>query len=291
MTDNSQIFQNACLLQFSTSVWQCTKALKPVILKQKTDIESDWVKGRKLLINSDLLGPIHAAVQQARSCIGKHSLPFPMTSIYLVPREMLHVIDEKMNQCRNRFWECVQDFLPLYEPAREEARYILGDLFDEADYPRDVSGKFRFEWRYLILGVPGKTSVLTSEIYRREKEKFEAMMEETRELAQAALCEEFSSIVTNLTQKLSGKPKTTRPGLFDSLQEFLNDLSSRNLFDDSRIKELSEQARILIDGVNPHHLQYNQQLRHRMHDQMQFLKEAIDDSIVDLPRRKLRLAA
>ncbi len=294
MADNSKIFQNACLLQFSTSVWQCTKALNPAILKDKVDIESDWFKGRKFLINSDLLGPIHTAVHQARNHIVKNSLPFPMQSIYLIPKERLDVIDERMNHYRQRFWDSVNTFIPMYNPAREEARQVLGDLFNEADYPEDISKKFRFEWRYLVLGLPGKTSILTPEIYQREREKFQMMMEETRELAQAALCEEFSNIVTGLTEKLSGnggKPKTVKPSLFNSLREFLDDLAAKNLFDDNKIKELSEQASKLINGINPYQLQYNADLRNQIHYDMQNLKNAIDETIVDLPRRKIRLAA
>jgi hypothetical protein len=294
MSDNSKIFQSACLLQFSTSIWQCTKALNPAVLKGKVDIESDWFKGRKFLINSDLLGPIHTAVHQARNHIVKNALPFPMQSIYLVPKDRLDVIDDRMKHYKQRFWDCVDEFIPMYNPAREEARQVLGDLFNEADYPEDISKKFRFEWRYLVLGLPGKSSVLTPEIYQREKEKFQLMMEETRELAVSALCEEFSDVVSHLTEKLNGngvKPKTVKSSLFNSLREFLDDLTSRNLFDDAKIKELSDQARSLIDGVNPYQLQYNTQLRNKIHGDMMTLKTTIDESIMELPRRKMRLAA
>jgi len=56
MTDYSKLFQNACLVQFSTSSWQCTKALNPAAIKDKVGIDNEWFKGRKYLINPDLLG-------------------------------------------------------------------------------------------------------------------------------------------------------------------------------------------------------------------------------------------
>lgn len=293
-SDLSKLFQNACLVQFSTSIWQCTKALNPAILKDKVDIQSDWFKGRKYLINSDLLGPIHTAVHQARNHIVKNSLPFPMQSIYLVPKERLELIDERMKHYKQRFWDCVNEFIPLYVPAREEASSVLGDLFNEADYPEDIATKFKFEWRYLVLGLPGKTSILTTEIYNREKEKFQSMMEETRELAVTALHEEFSGVLSHLTEKLNGnggKMKSFKNSMFNNLREFLDDLGSKNLFDDARLKELADQARGIIEGVNPYQLQYNAGIREKIHNEMQTLKLAIDESIVDMPRRKLRLAA
>ena len=47
----------------------------------------------------------------------------------------------------------------LFEIAKEEAMGYLGDLYNEADYPMDITRKFRFEWRFLTLDVPGKSTV------------------------------------------------------------------------------------------------------------------------------------
>ena len=41
----------------------------------------------------------------------------------------------------------------------------------------------------------GKSTVLPLKIYEREKEKFQSMMDETREIASSALREEFAKIV------------------------------------------------------------------------------------------------
>jgi hypothetical protein len=68
-------------------------------------------------------------------------------------------------------------------------------------------------------------------------------------------------------------------------------MTGRNLFDDQRIKELSDQAKAIISGVNPSQLKYNLGLKNKIQKEMETLKTAIDESIIDLPRRKLRLAA
>ena len=294
MNDYTKLFQNACLVQFSTSSWQCTKALNTTIIKDKVDIDSDWFRGRKYLINPDLLGPIHTAQHQARNHISKHALPFPIQTLSLVPKERLEAIEKQLELCKKRFWECVDQFIPLYVPAREEARQVLGDLFNEEDYPEDITKKFKFEWRYLALGVPGKASILTPAIYAREKEKFQALMEETREIAMSALCKEFSEVVSHLTEKLhnnDGKIRSFKANMFNNLHDFLNDLNDKNLFDDDRLRNLSDQAKNLIAGINPSLLQYNVSMRERIQQDMQSLKNAIDESLIDLPRRKLRLAA
>jgi hypothetical protein len=175
------------------------------------------------LINPELLGPIKTAVHQARNNIKKFALPFPITSIYLVPKDNLTIVDERLQYYKERFWKKVTEFEALYGEAREEAKSVLGDLFNETDYPADIRTKFRFEHRYLTLGLPGKTSVLNPEIYEREKEKFQSLMEETRELAMVALREEFGQLVTHLTERLNsndGKPKVLRTAMFNKMHEF-----------------------------------------------------------------------
>jgi len=81
------------------------------------------------------------------------------------------MIDEKLQEYKQQFWDKVRDFELLLEIAKEEALGYLGDLYNKADYPIDIARKFRFEWRFLTLDVPGKSTVLPPEIYEREKEK------------------------------------------------------------------------------------------------------------------------
>ena len=293
-TDYKKLFENACLVHFSSSSWQCSKVIHPAMLKDKVDIDSDWFKGRKYLINPELLGPIHTAQHQARNHIAQNSLPFPIQTISLVPKERIKVIDERLELFKTRFWACVNDFIKEYEPARTEARQVLGDLFDENDYPKDIEKRFKFEWMYFNLGMPGKASILTPEIYAKTKEKFQQKMEETRELALSALCTEFSEVVENLAERLNGNGGKTRmykASMFNSLRDFLDDISGRNLFDDAKLKALSDQARTMIDGINPYQIQYSTEVRNKVHQNMVVLKTAIEESIVDLPKRKIRMAA
>lgn len=294
MSDYSKLFQSACLVQFTSSSWQCTKVVNPAALKDKVKIDNEWLKGRKYLINPDLLGPIHTSQHQARNNIAKHALPFPIQTLSLVPKERIQILEERLVIYKKRFWECVDQFIALYNPAMDEARKVLGDLFDETDYPVDITSKFKFEWRYLSLGVPGKASILTPEMYAREKEKFQELMEETRELAVSALKAELSEIVEHLNKRLKnedGKLRSYKGSMFNNLRDFLDDMSGKNLFDDDGLKRLAEQAKTVIAGINPYLLTYDNAIREKIHQDMQTLKTAIDESIVDIPRRKLRLAA
>jgi hypothetical protein len=93
--------------------------LNQAILQEKLGEDNDWLRGRKFLINPELLGPIKTATHQARNNIKKFALPFPITSIYLVPKDNLSIIDERLQYYRDRFWNKVTEFESMYDEARE----------------------------------------------------------------------------------------------------------------------------------------------------------------------------
>jgi hypothetical protein len=291
--DYTDIFQKACLIQLSTSVWQGCCKLDESVLKRVGE-NSEWLKGSKDLVNPDLLSPIRKCAGQARTAILKYSLPFPINSVYLISKEALTQVDEKLRDYKKQFWDKVQDFELLFEMAKEEARGYLEDLYNEADYPMDITRKFRFEWRFLTLDIPGKSTVLPPEIYEREKEKFQSMMDETRELAISALREEFGLVISRLTEKLnkdSTQPRVIKSSMFNKMREFLDSFGTRNIFEDNVLVELSQQARALIEGVSPDGIKKNDVMLQRIKNEMNDLKFAIDSAIEDMPRRKIRMAS
>lgn len=294
MSENEfeNVFRKACLIQLTTSVWMGSKMLDQSHMS-KVAQNSEWLRGRKFLINPELLGPLHTSTHQSRDLVKQYSLPFPITSLYLIPKESLSYVDERLTYQREKYLEKVDAFIGTYDLAMQEAKSHLGKLFNEADYPLDIRSKFRFEWRFLTLDVPGKGSVLSPEVYEREKQKFEDMMSEARDLAAVALREEFAEIVNCLVDKLNkdnGQPKAIKSSMFNKLHEFTADLATRNIFDDAKLMELAAIARDTIAGVSPYGLNYNAQMKDRIKTAMTTLKTAIDDSIEELPRRKIRLS-
>ena len=290
------IFDRACLIQLSTPCWTGSKQLQPSVMEQVGD--SDWVKGRKVLIDPETLSPIKAAVSKARTFLKKVALPFPINGLTLVSKEALSRLELGLRDIQYEYNAAVESFLADYETARLKARNALGDLFDEADYPAidDIRKKFGFEWRYVTLSMPGRSMLLSPELYEREKAKFTSLMEETREIAVLALREEFQSTISHLVDRLSenddGKPKVIRNDMLNRLNEFLESFQSRNLFDDSELADLANQARQIVNGISdPAILKEPGFLRQRVSEEMNRLKDSIDTAVESLPRRKIRFAA
>ena len=103
------IFQEACLLRLSISVWHGVKKLDPQIMEQLG--ESEWLKGRKHLIDPEYLSPIKATAQKARCLVKKKALPFPIPGLNLVPKDSIIGIENQLEDMQREFNANVQLFL------------------------------------------------------------------------------------------------------------------------------------------------------------------------------------
>ena len=209
------LFERGCLVQFSAGVWGATRKID---LSKYVELDSspDWLRANKKLVHPDALKPMQKIVNATRGYLMRVSLPFPLNSMVFVPKDMINGVDQRLNNFKNKFDDQVRVFVNSYDHLRETAITNLGDLFNQFDYPVDISAKFSFAWRFIVLDVPnGKSGILSPEVYAREKEKFVRTMEEARQMAIDCLREEFSSMVERMSpngspQDLTGSPRFSR---------------------------------------------------------------------------------
>ena len=294
MVTTENMFREAALLQLTATCWQLDKKLPQSMLADVGNV--DFLRGRKLLLAPDSTALIKQHIGKARNYLRKISLPFPIKGCVLVPKKLIPEIQEHLKEIKWHYNSAVEDFLYWYPQTVKDAKDSLGELFDECDYPTQemIKNKFRFQWRYITIG-PSVSRVLPPSIYKEEVKKFQELMEQARSEAITALREEFVDLVTNIADKLQnhddGKPRRLRDAAVENLKQFLDNFSSRNIFDDAQLSELVEQCRAIITNTNANAIRGNTQVRQELHQQMEKLLTGIDASLEDLPRRRLRFAA
>ena len=294
MVTAENMFREAALLQLTATCWQLDKKLPQSMLAEVGNV--DFLRGRKLLLAPDSTALIKQHIGKARNYLRKISLPFPIKGCVLVPKKLIPEIQEHLKEIEWHYNSAVEDFLYWYPQTVKDAKESLGELFDECDYPTQeaVKNKFRFQWRYITIG-PSVSRVLPPSIYKEEVKKFQELMEQARSEAITALREEFVDLVTNIADKLQnhddGRPRRLRDAAVENLKQFLDNFSSRNIFDDSQHAELVEQCREIITNTNANAIRGNTQVREEVHLQMEKILAGIDASLEDLPRRRLRFAA
>lgn len=294
MVTAENMFREAALLQLTATCWQLDKKLPQSMLADVGNV--DFLRGRKLLLAPDSTALIKQHIGKARNYLRKISLPFPIKGCVLVPKKLIPEIQEHLKEIEWHYNSAVEDFLYWYPQTVKDAKESLGELFDECDYPTQeaVKNKFRFQWRYITIG-PSVSRVLPPSIYKEEVKKFQELMEQARSEAITALREEFVDLVTNIADKLQnhddGRPRRLRDAAVENLKQFLDNFSSRNIFEDEQLSELVEQCRGIITNTNANAIRGNTQVREEIHLQMEKILAGIDASLEDLPRRRLRFAA
>ncbi len=294
MATAENMFKEAALIQLTATCWQLDKKLPQSMLADVGNV--DFLRGRKLLLPPDSTANIKTAIGKARSYLRKVALPFPINGCMLVPKKLIPEIQEKLKKIQWEYSSHVQDFLYWYPQIVKDAKNLLGELFDECDYPTKerIESRFRFQWRYIVVG-PSISRVLPPSIYKEEVEKFQSLMEQARVEAISALREEFVDLVSNLNDKLhggeDGRPRRLREAAVDNLRQFLDSFANRNIFEDDTLSELVDRCRQIIAGTRASDIRTNTQVKENLHSQMTGLLDGIDDLLEPIPRRKLRFVA
>jgi len=287
--ESEAILKQGCLVHLECSIW----GMRKKIPKSQVTVEAspEYFNAVKYLIDPQQIKPIEQIRGAARNYLSYKSLPFPVTGLVFVPKDMIGVIDERLEGLRLEFVERTNVFISHYNTFIATAQEKLNGLYNPVDYPSDISGRFGFRWKYITLGTPGQSQLLSAEVYEREKRKFEQTMFEFRETAVDTLRFSFSEMVERITERLSGKKKVFRDSLIGNIQEFLADFDALNITDDTELSAQVKRCKAIMSGVNPDMLRGNDAFRSGIAASMASVQTSLNSMMVNRPKRKLRPAA
>ena len=249
--------------------------------------------GKKLL---DTTHPAYRAVSAVRGQILGYwrgmSLPYPESGIRLIRQDQIDAFDARLAQLREALHEAVADLERQYTLLKEAARQRLGDLYNQADYPDSLRGMFDVEWDFPAVEPPDYLRQLSPEIWQQECARVSARFDEAILLAEQAFAEELAELVSHITDRLSGngpdgRPKIFRDSAVTKLQEFFERFRTLNVQSNLDLDQLVDTAQHAIRGIAPQELRENMPLRQRLVDQMAGVKSALDEMLVDRPRRRI----
>jgi len=290
MTEN--IFQKGCLVQLSVSKWGGVKKVdKNALADMVNTTDQEWLTATKKLVSPQSLKPICTVGYSARAWLYYRSLPFPIPGLSFIPRDLINRVDDKLVRFKSEFHQAVEIFLCEYSELRESARHFLGDLFNEVDYPVNISSRFKFAWRFVVLDIPnGDSKILAPEVYAREKEKFLETMEEARMMGINALREEFASIVGHISERFTNagdsKPKMFKNSTVDSFYDYFQTFKDRNIFEDSELVDLVERAQGILNGTSAEQIRSEADLKEKIRTDMTEIESSMAE-LLKRPRRQI----
>jgi hypothetical protein len=219
------------------------------------------------------------------------SLPFPEHGIRLIRQDSIDEFQQQLARFQGQLREAVESLEEEYVELKRSARRRLGELFNEQDYPSSLLGLFDVSWEFPSVEPPQHLRELNPELYEEQCRRVAARFEEAVQLAEQAFTEELASLVSHLTERLSGhddgKPKVFRDSAIGNLREFFDRFHSLNVRSNDQVEELVRQCQATVGGVQPQNLRDDQSLRRRVATELSGVQSVLDGLLVDRPRRRL----
>jgi hypothetical protein len=276
--------------------WMGTqKTLSP---EQKAQAaEAFDAEGQCLSAAKKLLDTRHSAFRAVTAVRGKIdsywrglSLPFPEPGVRLIKQEKLEEFAATMADYKVELDDAVANLDRHYAELKQAAAQWLGSLYNASDYPETLVGLFNVEFDFPSVEPPDYLVQLAPGLYEQEHARVAARFEEAVQLAEQAFLDEFARLVSHLCERVSdggGEGKVFRDSAVNNLSEFFSRFRELNVRSNTQLDELVERAQRAVRGVQAQDLRDSGGLRQRVGAELSRVQTALDDLLVDRPRRRI----
>ena len=180
------------------------------------------------------------------------TLPWNDSGTRLLPNAKLIEHQTEIGEARIQFEELVEEFEKKLPDLREDAKVMLGDLYDESDYVEndEVMSKFKFRCTYMPLAESGDFRIDVGNEARKElDEQYEAASKERLESSMRDVWERFHKVLrtisTHMVEAKEGKQKRYHKSMLTNAEKLVDLMKAFNITNDSDM----ENARLELHRV------------------------------------------
>lgn len=257
--------ERAMLVNLSISAWTASKkdnkVSNAVKANQAASAKSGWFNKR--LIDPTHLDPINQIEGRARTMHYKMTLPWGDNGDRMLPSQAYFEYTDQLRALRSEHETAVATFVAGYPQMVQDARAMLGAMYEPADYP-DVG---RITERFAMKAV--FSPVADADDFRVDIGE-EAVAEIKKSISDAAQARlqgatrdcwlRLEEVVKNMAERLEDPKATFRDSLVGNIESLLELLPKLNVANDPALKTTCvETGAWLI--VSPTDLRKNKKLR------------------------------
>lgn len=219
------------------------------------------------------------------------------SGIYLVNASALEGLEDYLTVRAEVRLAATRNFaFEEYLKAKEEAKDRLGPLFVEEDYPTpdEIFAAFGLEWQVFSFPNVDGLKELSPSVWKKESEKFKSLwaqaLEASRQLLRVEVSDLVDGFVDAMTPDGDGKTKRLHPSKIKNLQDFLGAFMTREVSNDTELRELVTKMQGALTGVDTKKLKSNEALRDAVSKEMADVKASLSKLVtVVKPARKYAL--
>jgi len=272
--NTSALAASTMLATLNISVWSARKLDRTATAKTTNDAGAvaDAARVNKhLMAGQDTL--LRAVATVASAARGDHyalTLPWSDNGPRILSVELWKDLTRKLQDHALAFQAAVDAFIEDYAQARERARFQLGALFSETDYPAPavVAQKFSFNFEFDPLPTAGDfraeltdadADMIRKEIEARAAGRVATAMRDVW----SRLYENVARITATLPAYEAGNVKRFNDTIITNLRDMLAILPGLNITGDAALAAIADRAQTELAGLQPQTLRDDPTARSR----------------------------
>jgi hypothetical protein len=283
---DTEKLQEGVLCQLNIGRWLASKKIN--LAEIDSNIPQEIVRGMQDLVeDKTLLRNIAAIKRKAKGLLKRKSLNFPIDGIYWVPKAQIESLDSAFNELKTDFENATEALIENMGKLEENFKAKYPDFYNPRNYPNQnqLRAKFHFGWQFFQFTLPNKKAqILSADIYKREREKFEQMSAQMNEMAINVIGNTLLKRVEALSAQCENENINANTiKSFENFMERWNELWSENV-DSAKLRAVIKNVRVAMKRTSYDKLKDNEDFREKLQEKM----NKIANEIKNIPNFELR---
>jgi hypothetical protein len=260
------LIDKALLVQLNISQWTARKYDKKASRKVAEEFHSYIDQGRynkALLPMNGLLDRVHKKTTLIRTKFYTNTSPWGIEGTFMLSSKNYLSFTNEFRKEKGEWQYLVDDFLNNYDDLRQDAQRVLGQLYNEADYPSQDMLVRKFSMDLAIFPVPStdfRVAIGDEELAEIQKD-VERRVVDAQNHAMQDLWDRLYKQVEHMTEKLSDPKAIFRDSMVENARELCSLLPRLNFTDDPNLENLRQQVEANIARHHPDALRNDPDLR------------------------------
>lgn len=256
----------ALLVQLNISQWTARKYDKMATRKVAEEFHSYVDQGRynkALLPMNGLLDRVHKKTTLIRTKFYTNTSPWGIEGTFMLSSKNYLTFTNEFRKEKSEWQYLVGDFLNNYDDLRQDAQRVLGQLYNEADYPSLEAVKKKFSIDLAVFPVPSndfRVAIGDEELEEIRKDVERRVMD-AQAHAMNDLWDRLYKQVGHMVEKLSDPKAIFRDSMVENARELCALLPRLNFTDDPNLETMRQQVEATIAGHHPDALRNDPDLR------------------------------
>lgn len=265
------ISNTAMLVDLRISQWTARKTDKGAAREVAINHNATSTSGTyyKSLIDGTALDPIKTVAGAARTYHYKMTLPWADTGPRALKATAYFDYMTQMQVFGAQFDAAVQDLLNDYPMHRQEAKRLLGTLFNDNDYPYIHTLRDKFGFKTAVTPLPTgddfRVSLNDEVIEARVRAEIDASTVAVANDAQKDAFERIAKVLAAFVDRLAKPDSVFRDSLVENARELAEVLPHLNLTDDPVLTQMSDRLRDKLTQFDAEQLRRDPKARRETH--------------------------